>query len=185
VGHALAYAAAWHALGLYFYLEVSDPDRNPAAPSSEVWEGDGVEVYVDHDGIFAAAGTYDDPGTRQLIFAAPADGASDGDRGEAYASPAGRLGTVAATDWIATPTPTGFAFELWVTAADLGLSTWSLTAGAQVGFDLAHNVSSPVGQTGAQGNRAGQYFLRVGPQTDVSMYPFYNSGVFCAPTLTP
>jgi len=39
-----------------------------------------------------------------------------------------------------------------------------------------------VGQTGTQGNRAGQYFLRVGPQTDVSTYPFYNFGAFCAPT---
>ena len=183
-GYSLEFAAAWHPGGLYFFLDVTDPDRNPAAPTTEVWQGDGIEVYVDHDAIFAAPGTYDDPGTRQLVFSAPLDAVSNGDRGDGY-TPLGLVGPYDATHRLATPTPTGYTLELWVTAADLGLANWSLAAGSRVGFDLAHNVSAPLGQPGVQGNRAGQYFLQAGPQPDVTRYPFDNSGVFCAPTLAP
>jgi hypothetical protein len=184
-GQTLFFAAAWLPHGLYFYLQVEDPDRNPADGSTEPWQGDGVEVYVDHDAVSSDAGSFDDPGTRQLIFTAPPDDVQPGERAEAYLPPAGRVAAVAAADWIMRPTTTGYALELSVSAQDLGLSSWTLMEGAQVGFDLAHNISAPPGEAGVQGNRIGQYFLRVGPETSPAFYPFQNSGVFCTPTLLP
>lgn len=184
-GNSLSFAAAWHAQGLYFFLQVLDPDRSPAPSSSEVWEGDGVEVYVDHDAVFAAPGSYDDPGTRQLIFAAPADDAQNGDRADAYVATTGRIAGLPSSDWIAVPTETGYVLELDVRASTLGLADWALAAGSQLAFDLAHNVSAPPGEAGVQGTRAGQYFLRVGTETEAAFYPFQNSAVFCTPTLLP
>ena len=184
-GHTLSFAAAWQPHGLYFYLQVVDPDRSPAEASTEAWQGDGVEVYVDHDALSPDAGSFDDPGTRQLIFTAPPDDSQHGERADAYLPPIGRVAAVTPADWIMTPTPTGYALELSVSAADLGLSSWTLTPGARVGFDLAHNISAPLGEAGVQGNRLGQYFLRVGPETEPAFYPFQNSAVFCTPTLLP
>ena len=184
-GHTLSFAAAWQPHGLYFYLQVVDPDRSPAEASTEAWQGDGVEVYVDHDALSPDAGGFDDPGTRQLIFTAPPDDSQPGERADAYLPPTGRVAAVAPADWSMTPTPTGYALEFSVSAADLGLSSWTLTPGARVGFDLAHNVSAPLGEAGVQGNRLGQYFLRVGPETEPAFYPFQNSAVFCTPTLLP
>jgi hypothetical protein len=83
------------------------------------------------------------------------------------------------------PTATGYALELSVSAADLGLSSWTLTEGTQVGFDLAHDISASPDEAGVQGNRLGQYFLRVGPETSPTLYPFQNSSVFCTPILQP
>ena len=180
-GHTLSFAAAWHASGLYFYLQVVDPDRRPADSAAEAWQGDGVEVYVDHDADYGDAGIFDDPGTRQLIFTAPPDDTSNGERAEAYVPPLGRVAAVAA--WITTPTATGYALELSVSAADLGLSSWALSAGDQVGFDLAHNISAPPGEAGVQGNRLGQYFMRA--DSVGAPFPFQNSRVFCTPTLLP
>jgi hypothetical protein len=182
-GHSLSFAAAWHADGLYFYLHVVDPDRSPADATAEAWQGDGVEVYVDHDANFADAGGFDDPGTRQLIFTAPPDGAHNGERADAYLPPSGRVAAVGASRWITIPTATGYALELSVSAADLGLSSWTLSASARVGFDLAHNISAPAGEAGVQGNRLGQYFMRAG--ADGAPFPFQNSRVFCTPTLAP
>jgi hypothetical protein len=179
----LSFAAAWQASGLYFYLEVVDPDRKPADAAAEAWQGDGVEVYVDHDANFGDAGIFDDPGTRQLIFTAPPDDVTNGERADAYVPPLGRVAAVATSDWITTPTATGYALELSVSAADLGLSSWTLSAGTQVGFDLAHNVSAPPSEAGVQGNRLGQYFMRA--DLGGAPFPFQNSRVFCTPTLLP
>src|SRR5688572_20183599 len=47
------------------------PERNPADPNDHVWRGDGVEIYIDHDAVFAEPSTYDNPGTFQFIAGAP------------------------------------------------------------------------------------------------------------------
>src|SRR5262249_4302906 len=67
------YALAWRPNGLYFYVEVDDPLVLPAPGGLDTWCGDGVELYADADGKFAAPLAYDDPGTIQLLAAAPAE----------------------------------------------------------------------------------------------------------------
>ena len=64
-------------------------------------------------------------------------------------------------------------------------TSWTLTPDTAVGFDLGQNVSFPLGETGDQENRAGQWFLKVrDPATgDVTDYPYAASDVFCTPTL--
>lgn len=101
------------------------------------------------------------------------------------------LGPWTSTRFGTFPTATGFVFEGFVTAADLGLTTWSLAAGSTVGFDVAVDVSFPDYCTvGLEGHRAGQYFLHVGTNpadADAAPIgaPFADSRSFCTPTLTP
>ena len=183
-GNTLTLAAGWRADGLYFHLRVTDPDRNPAAPTDAVWAGDGVELYVDHDAVFADSGAYDDPGTRQLVFAAPDSDALPAGRSEVYITGA-LAGSVDSASWVSVPIAGGYVVEVWVGASALGLDEWALSAGSSVGFDLGHNVSAPVADAGVQGSRLGQYFLQIGSEPDATRFPFYKSGPFCAPTLVP
>ena len=52
-------------------------------------------------------------------------------------------------------------------------------------IDLAHNVSVPPGETGVEGNRLSQYFLRIldAPEGTDFDYPFHNESAFCSPVL--
>lgn len=181
-GHEMHFAAAWRNDGLYFFVEVIDPDRNVAPIGDFSWAGDAVELYVDHDGSFdTAAPDYDNPGTRQF-FAVPAgDGGSPAARGEH------RYPEVYETwtgPWTVQDTVTGYVVEAFVQAADLGLGQLSLSAGQTVGIDLAHDVSRPPGETGPDGARLSQYFLAApdNPQSDHD-YPFYDESAFCTPVL--
>lgn len=183
-GHAMSYAAAWRDDGLYFFVEVTDPDRNPATAGDELWRGDAVEIYVDHDGAFLSPpGSFDTPGTLQFIVAAP--GADSGSVARAARHrPAGEIGPWSSPDFIAVPTAGGYRVEALVSATDLGLGAWSLVAGDTVGIDLSHDVSLPPGPPASDGNRLGQYFLQIGPPPiDFDDYPFRNAQVFCAPQL--
>lgn len=66
------FAAGYRPDGVYFFVDVSDPDRFPA-PSTELsYCGDGVEIYVDHDGVFTEAPSFDSAGSMQFIARAPA-----------------------------------------------------------------------------------------------------------------
>jgi len=183
-GNSLSFSAGWYDTGLYFYIDVTDPERNPADPGDHVWRGDGVEVYIDHDAVFAEPSTYDNPGTFQFIAGAPANDSDPSTQGDIYAV-FELQGPWSPTSWVSLPTQAGYRVEAFVSAADLGLTSWSLTPGATVGFDIGHNVSYPLGETGTQANRAGQWFLNVAdPITgDVADYPFANSGVFCSAEL--
>jgi hypothetical protein len=118
------------------------------------------------------------------MLGAPIEGQTEPVRGDVY------LGGTREHDWdptryVGVPTATGYAVELLVAASDLDLTSWSLEAGGYVGFDLAHSVSHPVGVTGADGNRMGQYFLRVAdpPAGSINDYPWMSANVFCVPRL--
>jgi len=180
---SLRLAAAWFDGGLYVFVEVIDPNRYPAQGSDDVFMGDGIDLYVDHDGVFNAPGVYDDPGTRSMAVAAPIDAATSSTRAELY------MPFVLVGQWggesIAVPTAEGYRIEMVVTAATLGLSSWSPSPSAPFAFDLGHNVSFPAGETGVEGLRLGHYFLQAaaGADGDFEDYPFYNSAVFCVPTL--
>lgn len=181
------YAAAWRPNGLYFYVEVDDPQRFPAARNRSPWCGDGIEIYADADGVYPSADGYDDPGTIQLLAAAPANNANAARAAdERYRAP----NQTAAGAWngmhLMVPRDGGFALEAFVSASDLDLDSWGLQAGAHVGFDLAINVSTDVNDNRANcEQRLGQYFLRVVGDacTAESCAPYTNANAFCTSTL--
>ncbi len=183
--HARA-AYAWRPDGIYVYVEVDDPDRHPASMPDDPYCGDAVEAYVDDDGLFAAAGHYDVPGTIQLIAAAPSSSSGS----SSYAGRWVDTGTHVA--W--TPPrfamvgrPGGYAFETLVQASELGRASWTLAAGQHVGLDLAVDVSTPDGSLGTSpnscGSRTGQYFLRIDPTAASCVDPYCDSRAFCTPVL--
>jgi hypothetical protein len=181
---SMRFAAAWFDGGLYVFAEITDPNRYPALGSDDVFMGDGIDLYVDHDGVFNAPGVYDDPGTRSLAVAAPVDAATSSTRAEIY-MPFVYIGSWGGGECIAVPTAQGYRIEVMITAATLGLSSWSPSPSAPLAFDLGHNVSFPAGETSIEGRRLGHYFVQAadGADGDFEDYPFYNSGVFCSPTL--
>jgi hypothetical protein len=116
----------------------------------------------------------------QLVAAAPS-GAAPAVIGEGYRNTVDQ-GSWSPARFATFATPTGFVLEAFVVAGDLGLSTWVLASTAQVGFDVAVNVSYPsASTTGAQGHRAGQYYLHVGAAGIGA--PYADPRSFCAPTL--
>lgn len=183
-GNELAFSVGWFDTGLYFYLEVTDPERNPADAATPVWQGDSVEIYVDHDAVYPEPFVYDYPGTFQFVVGAPADDDTDSNRADRFI-PEGLHSAWAPGGWIGRPTASGYVVEAFVEAADLDLPAWDLMAGERVGFDIGYNVSFPVGQTGPSGNRDGQAFLKIRepPNRDGSDLPFLASDVFCSPEL--
>jgi hypothetical protein len=221
-GNSAELAVAWRPGGLYVFMAVTTPAAIPADPQSPDYYGAGVELFVDQNGVFANPPSYNDPGTVQLLVTsppyvapdastsecpdAPSDASSDaspdaldetstdaslGQRGEQYRNEVD-LGAWTSTQFGTFATPTGFVFEGFVVAADLGVPSWSLAAGATVGFDLAVDVSFPVAcMTGLEGHRAGQYFLNVSvspPDAAADAAPvgppFEDVRSFCTPTLT-
>ncbi|MBN2193440.1 MAG: hypothetical protein JW751_11545 [Polyangiaceae bacterium] len=185
-GIAMSYAAAWRPDGVYLFISVNDPERNPAREDDPVWMGDAVEIYVDSNGVYPPANAWDDPGARQFVIGAPEDDATPSARGEHYI--VNETGVEwESTEFVALPTPTGFAVEVFIVALDLGLADWSLSAGDAVGIDLGHDVSFPIGVTGWAGNRDSQYFLRLlDPRTYTGDdFPFFNENAFCTAVLLP
>lgn len=182
-------AVAWRPDGLYAYVEVDDDALFPARPGAErAYCGDGVEIHVDDDGVYARAPDYDDPGTAQLIVAAPASGADIGTFGERYVFPRDRQMW---TDprFSMHRRAGGYALEIFVGAGDLGRGTWTLEAGSRVGLDLAVNVSSADGTSTGDpldcGARLGQFFLRTVPAGAACGLPHCDVAAFCTPTLAP
>lgn len=183
-GNSAVYAEAWRPDGIYFFVSVTDPNRLPPAPGELSYYGDGIELYLDDDGAYASPPDYDDPGSIQLIMPAPADDDTPSTRYEAYRD------MDIQPDWVFTgfqvyPRAGGYDLEAFLQASDLGLSGWSLAAGATVGFNISHNVSFASEQTGTTNNREGQYFIRIAePATgDWSEHPYRNVLAFCNPVL--
>ena len=191
-GQRADYAAAWLPDGFYVYVEVVDPGRVPAAPGHFRCCGDGVELYLDADGSYANPPAYDDPGTRQMIVAAPADELGAVTGVEVWCPTCGDTTPtiLAGAAFVTVPVPGGYTFEAQVAAADLGLSAWPSGAGDTLGFDLAVNVSAeaPTGDAciydgSSAGSRLGAYFLQL--STTGPAYPFDNVRAFCTPALLP
>jgi hypothetical protein len=184
-GQSASYAIAYRADGLYFFLTFTDSTRVPAQAGDEVWRGDGVEMYVDADGVFSAPPAFDNPGTRQIQVAAPADDMTNQTRAELFTW--GFDGTRVpwtAPRFVSKPTPTGYVIEAFVTAEELAIPAWSLAAGMTVGTNLGVNVSDPDTSTyqAPDGYRLGQYFVHL---ADNGNPPFADVAAFCLPTLAP
>ena len=164
--------------GLYFFVDVSDPDRFPGSSQEFPYCGDGVELYVDHDGVLSAAPEYDAIGGRQFIARAPADASTSRSDGEAYV-PVPRPVTWVGP-WqtgVATPRIGGYSLEAFIDAPALQLASWSLASGMHVGIDIAVNLSTSDGSAVPlaecpQSMRLGQFFLHI----DESMRGVYGRG---------
>jgi hypothetical protein len=191
-GNATSLAVAWRPDGLYVFVDVTTPAAFPAAFADPVFYGAGIELFVDDDGVSANPPAYDDPGAIQFVVAAPgaviSDAGATGQRAEGFRNAADE-GPWASRQFGTFATPTGFVFEAFVAAADLGLASWSLAAGGKVGLDLSTDASfTTASTTGPQGHRVGQYFLSVeAPAGDASAptTPYADPRAFCTPTLTP
>jgi predicted small lipoprotein YifL len=192
-------AVAWRPNGLYVFLEIRDPSRLPWPPATGTttegpWCGDGVEIYVDSDGVNPDAPLYDDPGAAQLIASAPTNMIAprlNGGQRYRYRTNRALIDAWTSMRYGAYPQATGgYTFEAFVKADDLDLTSLSLTAGQTIGFDIGVNVSvsaypPPPGQQADCNRRLGQYFLSVAyePCTVEMCRPYLNSGAFCKPTL--
>jgi hypothetical protein len=178
-----AFTAAWRPDGLYFRIDVTDPLIVAPAPGAAMWQGDGVEIYVDSDGVFQSPPLYDQPGTRQFIVAAPSF-AGEPPRTEVYVDTVRQSPPQWQTAQLFVALRAGgYVVEAVVTPADLGVpgTTWS--AGGRIGFDLAVNVSYPDAvTTSGSGHRLGQFFFR-GDMGDGGVLPFGNVSAFCSPLL--
>jgi hypothetical protein len=177
-GNSASIAVAWRPNGLYVFVEVVTPVVIPADPGSPPYYGSGAEVYADSN--VPSSATYDSPGAIQLVAAAPS-GSSPAMSGEGYRDAADE-GPWSPAEFGTFPTATGFALEAFIEAGNLGLSSWTLASGGQLGFDIAVNVSYASASTmGAQGHREGQYFANVGASPIGP--PYSDPRSFCVPTL--
>jgi hypothetical protein len=183
-GNSTQIAVAWRPDGLYVFLAVTTPADFPADASDPVFYGAGVELFVDNDGVYADAPSYDNPGTIQIVVTSPASATAPSERAEEFRN-ATDEGPWTSTQFGTFPTATGFVFEGFVVAADLGLTTWTLASGANVGLDVAIDVSfTTAAMTGSQGHRVGQYFFHVAPADAGIGAPFADPRSFCTPVLS-
>ncbi|HEY5146538.1 MAG TPA: hypothetical protein VII82_07210 [Polyangiaceae bacterium] len=83
-GNSAELAAAWRPDGLYVFVSVTTPAAFSAEAADPVFYGAGVELFVDDDGVYASAPTYDNPGAIQLVVAAPPDATTTGRRAEGF-----------------------------------------------------------------------------------------------------
>jgi hypothetical protein len=186
-GVSAEYAIAWRSDGLYVYVQVSEPGRMPSMLPN-LWCGDSVELYVDADGVFAAPPNYDNPGTSQLVFAAPANDHDSASNGALYRD--GQLvRLLTGPRWATFPVPGGYVFEAFVTKDDLDLESWDLAIGRHIGFDIGVNIALGSPQGSDCSNVRGQFVLRTGqpPENDPGCdgRPYCNVGAFCTPLLLP
>jgi hypothetical protein len=179
--HVAKLALATRGDGLYVYVEVHGTSRLAHPSGTAIYCGDAVELYIDADATFDAAGAYDKPGTMQFIVAAPtaAGAAVDAMRYLQGADHSAWLSNQVKTAVLSD----GYAIEAFINAADLDLSAW--TPANKLGFDLAIDVSAPSGTTGLKcGLQLGQYFMHVADQAGSCNYePWCNTLAFCAPAL--
>lgn len=174
-GNSASIAVAWRPTGLYVFVEVVTPVVIPADSMTPPFYGSGAEIYV--ESIAPSSATYDDPGAMQLVAAAPSG--SMAVIGEGYRDAVDQ-GPWTPAEFGTYTTSTGFALEAFIVAGDLGLSTWTLASGDSLGLDIAINVSYPLASTmGAQGHRAGQYFLHVASSPIGA--PYADPRSFCVP----
>jgi hypothetical protein len=179
-------AVAYRADGVYFFVDVEDPTRNPAPLSALAYCGDAVELFVDDDGVTQAAPDYDDPGTIQLIVAGPVDTVTPARRGQRFRFAADigvDLGAWGSSAFVAVPTPRGYTVEAFVVADDLDLGSWALAPGGKIGWNMSLNIGGPQpAGIDACTTRSQQLHLRLAT-SGACTPPYCNASAFCTPTL--
>jgi hypothetical protein len=187
---SISVSLAYRPDGLYFFATVADPTRDPAPAGDLTYCGDGVELYVDDDGVIQNPPAYDIPGTMQLIIAAPSDGATSARRGQRFVFPGTStdstdLGAWTSTRFVSVPTAAGYDVEAFVVASDLGLTNWALAPGGKIGWDLSWNIGGPEkAGIDACTTRSQQVHLRVAA-SGACTPPYCNASALCATTLGP
>jgi hypothetical protein len=101
-------------------------------------------------------------------------------------NPDERIADWEASRHVAVAHANGYAFEAFVTAADMDMSSWSLSTGGHLGLDIAINGS--VADESARvecGYNLGQYYLRLSqsPCSSDNCRPYSNAAAFCTPVL--
>jgi hypothetical protein len=83
--------------------------------------------------------------------------------------------------FVSYATSDGFTTEAFVVAADLGLTTWSLSAGGTIGLDVAIDIGSP--SEPASCPRLGQFTIQLPQGTSSGCAASCDVGEFCTPGL--
>jgi hypothetical protein len=187
--HAADYALGWRPDGVYAFVHVHDTSRDAVTATPNLFCGDSIELYLDSDGAFPSAPSYDKPGAQQFVIAAPANATTPVSLGEKWDN-GGNRANWTSTGFEAFPTADGYVVEAFVVAADLGLSSWTLSSGGRIGVALGINLSRQTSDPAADcGVRLGQYFNRVASAVPAlgcnSVGPFCAVDAFCVAPLQP
>jgi hypothetical protein len=181
--HRTQLAFAHRPDGLYVYIEVRGQAPAPHPELDPIYCGDAIELYVDADGVLAADGSYDVPGTMQFVVAAPASLAAPNTHAELFTSGVWQdtwLSTQYQLVWLED----GYVLEALIAAADLGLPSWApaTAIGIDVVIDVAGAAGSPDLRCGLQ---LGQYFWRVSALTPSGCdgEPWCDTRALCTPQL--
>ena len=139
-------------------------------------------MFLDDDGVIQAPPDYDNPGTIQLIVAGPVDAVTPSHRGQRFRHSAD-LGAWASNNFIAVPTPGGYAVEAFVVAGDLDLGAWTLASGAKIGWNMSLNIGGPEDAgIDACTTRSLQIHLRLA-SSGACTPPYCNASALCTPIL--
>jgi hypothetical protein len=174
--------AAWRTDGLYLFVRVTGAGahRYPAPSGDGPWCGDAVELFVDAHGFYPHAPDYNIPGTMQFILVAPSDAMTSAQVAERFSD--GNDEGAWTGDFYTVRTADGFDAEAFIQAADLGLASWTLTASARVGLDVAVDLGNPT-QLPASCPLLGQFQIQRVPTDAACTKPACNVDEFCNPQL--
>lgn len=181
--HRTHFAFAHRPDGLYVFIEVRGRAPAPHPALDPIYCGDAIELYIDADGLLASDGSYDDPGTIQLVAAAPASLAAPNTHAELFVSGASRgawLSTQHQLVWLED----GYVLEAFIAAADLGLESWA--PATAIGIDVVIDVAGPAGDPDLRcGLQLGQYFWRISTLTPSGCdgEPWCDTRALCTPSL--
>jgi hypothetical protein len=175
-------AVAYRPNGVYFFVDVEDPTRDPAPLGTLDYCGDAVELFLDNDGVIQAPPDYDNPGTIQLVVAGPVDAVTPSHRGQRFRHSTD-LGAWTSSNFIAVPTARGYAVEAFAVASDLNLGAWTLAPGGKIGWNMSLNIGGPEDAgIDACTTRSQQIHLRLASSGDCTP-PYCNASALCTPTL--
>jgi hypothetical protein len=183
-----AYAVAYRPDGVYVFVAVTDSTRLPALPADYEFCGDAVEIYLDSDGAFPMAPSYDVPGTVQFVAAAPVDAVTPAMRASRWNNVTFLLGSWTSSEFGTFPSATGYSFEAIFRAADLGLVSWTLSPGDSIGLSVAIDVAVQPNEPGAVcGDRLDQYFNRIDTTSGLAcgVGAYCSTYAFCSAGLLP
>jgi hypothetical protein len=190
---AVTWATAYSQNGLYFYIDVVKSSIF-VAPNYKAspWCGDAVHLFIDGDGRFDSAPAYD-ADTRQIICTAPLEGEPQSSQCMRFNKRAiegmENAKQFSSGQLVSFRTASGYRFEGFVTALELGTPSWTLQAGVPVAFALSVDfggrfTTPPDAQCPG---RNGEFNLKVAttPNANGERTPHVNTNAFCTPTLQP